>query len=80
MELTYSTAPRQVLFCQMARRIPLRVNNVARRLQLPERTVRYLALTNRIPAFKIDRKSWGFWPEDVELYRLSLEARRAEYC
>jgi hypothetical protein len=80
MELIYATAPCQVLFWQCARRIPLRVNNVARRLQLPERTVRHLALTNRIPAFKIDGKSWGFWPEDVELYRLCLEAHRAEYC
>jgi hypothetical protein len=60
------------------RRFPLRVNNVARRLHKPERTIRYLAATNRIPAFKIDGKSWGFWPQDVEMYRLFLEANDAE--
>lgn len=69
-------------FCsgfEIIRRIPLRVNNVARRLQMPERTVRYLAATGRLPAFKIDGKSWGFWPEDVERYRLLLEVRDAEW-
>jgi hypothetical protein len=60
------------------RRLPLRVNNVARRLSRPERTIRHLAFTQKIPAFKIDRKSWGFWSEDVESYRLLLEARDAE--
>jgi hypothetical protein len=54
------------------------VNNVARRLSRPERTIRHLAFTQKIPAFKIDRKSWGFWSEDVESYRLLLEARDAE--
>jgi hypothetical protein len=62
------------------RRLPLRVNNVARRLQKPERTVRHLAFTCRIRAFKIDGKSWGFWPEDVDAYQLSQEARDAERC
>jgi hypothetical protein len=62
------------------RRLPLRVNNVARRLSRPERTIRHLASTQKIPAFKIDRKSWGFWSEDVESYRLVLEARDAERC
>ena len=60
------------------RRPPLRVNNVARRLGKKERTVRHLASTNRIRAFKIDRKSWGFWHEDVERYLALLEARDAE--
>lgn len=59
-------------------RRPLRVNNVARRLNLPERTVRHLAQTRRLPAFRIDGKSWGFWPEDVESFRLMREADHAE--
>jgi hypothetical protein len=63
---------------QGSRRLPLRVNNVARRLCKPERTVRHLASTNKIPAFKVDGKSWGFWPEDVDLYRSLLEAQNAE--
>jgi excisionase family DNA binding protein len=64
--------------CQAMRQLPLRVNNVARRLRKKERTVRHLASTKRIPAFKIDRKSWGFWREDVERYLALLEARDAE--
>jgi excisionase family DNA binding protein len=48
----------------------LRVNNVCRRLELPERTVRWLAKHGRIRARKIDGKSWGFLSEDVERYRL----------
>jgi hypothetical protein len=63
---------------QNTRRPPLRVNNVAARLQKPERTVRHLALTKKLPAFKIDGKSWGFWPDDVDVYRQLMEARDAE--
>jgi excisionase family DNA binding protein len=48
----------------------LRVNNVCRRLNLPERTVRWLAKHERIRARKIDGKSWGFLPDDVETYRM----------
>jgi hypothetical protein len=62
---------------QNTRRLPLRVNNVATRLQTPERTVRHLALTKRLPAFKIDGKSWGFWSDDVDVYRRLMEARDA---
>ena len=69
---------RQYSCPKIPRRSPLRVNNVARRLNKPERTVRHLALTKRIPAFKVDRKSWGFWTEDVETYRRFTEARDAE--
>jgi hypothetical protein len=59
-------------------RHPLRVNNVKRRLNnMPERTIRHLAKTKRLPAFKIDGKSWGFWPEDVENYKHFLEGRNA---
>jgi hypothetical protein len=65
-------------YMQNIRRLPLRVNNVATRLQKPERTVRHLASTKRLPAFKIDGKSWGFWPDDVDLYRELMEAHDAE--
>jgi excisionase family DNA binding protein len=57
---------------------PLRVNNVARRLQRSERRVRQLAEAGDIPAFKIDGKSWGFRPRDVDTYKQLLEARDAE--
>jgi excisionase family DNA binding protein len=57
---------------------PLRVNNVARRLQRSERRVRQLAEAGEIPAFKIDGKSWGFRPSDVDLYKQLLEARDAD--
>jgi hypothetical protein len=63
---------------QNTRRLPLRVNNVATRLRKPERTVRHLAFTKRLPAFKIDGKSWGFWPADVDVYRRLMEADDAE--
>ena len=63
---------------QNTRRLPLRVNNVATRLQKPERTVRHLAFTKRLPAFKIDGKSWGFWSDDVDVYRRLMEAHDAE--
>ena len=49
-----------------------------RRLNLPERTVRYLAQTGRLPAFKLDGKSWGFWPEDVDAFKRMVEADNAE--
>lgn len=55
------------------RRLPLRAHNVAKRLGRKTRTIRYLAQLGRIVAFKIDRKSWGFWPEDVENYRLKQD-------
>lgn len=61
-----------------ALRRPLRVNNVVRRLNLPDRTVRYLAQTGRLPAFKLDRKSWGFWAEDVDAFKRIKEADHAE--
>ena len=55
-------------------RPPLRVNNVAKRLDLRERMVRHLALLHKIPAFKIDGKSWGFWPDEVERFKRAREA------
>lgn len=57
---------------------PLRVNNVARRIQRSQRRVRQLAETGELPAFKIDGKSWGFRPSDVDLYKQIMEARDAD--
>jgi excisionase family DNA binding protein len=59
---------------------PLRVNNIARRLGKSERRVRQLAESGKLPAFKIDGKSWGSWPSDVDAYKQLLEARDADRC
>lgn len=67
-----STVPQTQRHC-------LRVNNVARRLGKPERTVRWLAETGALPAFKIDKKSWGFWPEDVEAHRCRIGGRDEQW-
>jgi Helix-turn-helix domain len=53
----------------------LLVNNVCRRLGVSERMVRHLALTHQLPATKIDKKSWGFRPADVEELRKRRERR-----
>jgi len=55
------------------RRLPLRVNNVATRLRLPDRTVRDWARKHKLPGFKIDGKSWGFWAEDIDRVRFLME-------
>jgi excisionase family DNA binding protein len=52
-----------------ARKLPLRVNNVAQRLGIPQRTVRHWAKTGKLRAFKIDKKSWGFLPHDVDSWQ-----------
>jgi excisionase family DNA binding protein len=54
----------------------IRVNNVARRLGIPARTVRHLAATRRLPGYKIGAKIWFFDVSDVEAYRGRLEARQ----
>jgi hypothetical protein len=59
---------------------PLRVNIIARRLKKSERRVRQLAESGELPAFKIDGKSWGSWPSDVDAYKQLLEARNADRC
>ena len=46
----------------------LRVNNVAKRLGLPERTVRHMAARGRIPAFKSGRRAWSFYAPDLDAY------------
>jgi hypothetical protein len=53
---------------------PLLVNNVARRLNRPERTIRYWAQIDKLHGFKIDGKSWGFWPQEVDAFCLRLVA------
>jgi hypothetical protein len=60
-----------------SRRPPLRVNNVAIRINRKERMVRYLIATKQIRAFKIDGKSWGCHLSDVEQYLRLREARDA---
>jgi hypothetical protein len=54
---------------------PLLVHHVARRCELSERMVRYLAATGEIHAFRyIDTpKIWRFWKRDIDDY---IERRR----
>jgi excisionase family DNA binding protein len=54
----------------------LRVNHVAKRLGLPERTVRHMAARGRIPAFKAGRRAWSFHSADVEAYVRVVEPER----
>jgi excisionase family DNA binding protein len=51
---------------------PLQVPHVAKRLGLSRRTVRYLAKTHKLRAFKVGKKIWHFLPKDVE----DFQARR----
>jgi len=46
----------------------LRVNNVSKRLGIPERTVRYMAAHGRIPAFKSGRRAWSFYAADFDAH------------
>ena len=46
----------------------LSTNNVAKRIGLPERTVRYFAQIGIIPAYKPGKRSWRFRPRDIEQY------------
>ena len=55
----------------------LRVNNVSRRLGIPERTVRWLASTGKLHAFKAGPKIWQFRAADVERFRQERELRGA---
>lgn len=52
----------------------LLVNNVAKRLGLSCRTVRYLAQTGAIRAHKAGTKIWKFLATDVDEYRVRREA------
>jgi hypothetical protein len=53
----------------------LRANNVARRLGLSCRMVRYLAQTGQLRAFKVGMKIWWFVANDVESYKRLRDAR-----
>lgn len=46
----------------------LRVNNVAKRLGVPERTIRHMAARGRIPAFKSGRRAWSFYASDIDAH------------
>ena len=62
------------LFNQVPRK-QIRTNNVAVRLNLSIRMVRYLAETGKLPARKVGMKIWYFDIADVEFYliqRLAL--------
>lgn len=47
----------------------LRVYHVARRLGIPERTVRHLATTRRLPGYKIGDKIWFFDLAAIEIHQ-----------
>jgi excisionase family DNA binding protein len=53
----------------------IRVNNVARRLGIPPRTVRHLAATRRLPGYKVGAKIWFFDVAEIEAYQARLETR-----
>jgi predicted site-specific integrase-resolvase len=46
----------------------LRVNNVVRRIGVPERTIRHWAVTGRLNARRIGKKIWVFDPDEVEAF------------
>jgi Helix-turn-helix domain len=51
------------------RQLPLTVHNVALRLNRSERTVRNWAEIGKLRGFKIDKKSWLFTPEYIEVWQ-----------
>ena len=54
----------------------LRANNVAKRLKVTDREVRYLAASGKLRGFKVG-KLWFFWEADVLEYEaLSSHSRR----
>jgi|GEM_PF-5451335 excisionase family DNA binding protein len=55
---------------------PLRVHQVAKRLNKSRRTVRHLAQTGELRAFKTGPKLWAFSTDDVEAYQAEMEAYR----
>jgi excisionase family DNA binding protein len=55
---------------------PLRVHQVAKRLNKSRRMVRHLAQTGELRAFKTGPKLWAFSPEDVRSYQEEMEAYR----
>jgi excisionase family DNA binding protein len=48
----------------------LRVNNVVRRIGVPERTVRQWAATGRLRAIRGGKKIWLFDPDVIEAFIL----------
>jgi excisionase family DNA binding protein len=55
----------------------LRVNNVVRRLGVPERTIRHWARTGRLPASKRGPKIWVFREVDVVAFMSERDGGRA---
>jgi excisionase family DNA binding protein len=56
----------------------LYVQSVAKRLSIAPRTVRYLARSGRLPAFKIGKKIWRFQASAVEQYKARREHRNGD--
>jgi len=46
----------------------LRVNNIVRRFDVSERTVRYWAAKGLLGAVRLGQKIWGFDPDEVEAF------------
>jgi excisionase family DNA binding protein len=55
----------------------LRVNNVVRRIGVPERTVRHWAATGRLRAVRLGKKIWGFDPDEVDTFERQRRAYEA---
>ena len=71
----------EVLILPDSRGRRLRVNNVARRLNRPVRTVRDWAAKKKLPGFKEGPKVWFFWEQDVETFKRGLnEGNPEEPC
>lgn len=54
----------------------IRVQHVARRLGIPDRTVRHWAANGKLPAFKDGKKLWAFRSSDIDLLQRRLERSR----
>lgn len=47
---------------------PLRINNVAKRTGVSERTLRHWAATGRLPAKRAGKKIWVFDPDAIKAF------------
>jgi excisionase family DNA binding protein len=58
---------------------PLLVHHVAKRLNVPPRTVRWWAEKKRLRARRLGRKIWGFERSDVEAFAATLGPHRSSH-
>lgn len=63
----HSEVPLRLSTCSSNR--PLLAHHVARRLGLSARMVRHLAATQKLRGFKVGKKIWHFFPDDVEAFQ-----------